>query len=124
MVMAEDFIVAEYCGLTPEERRLLEWLIANGTPAASSYAYQIPEVRVVARCTCGCPSLDLARGEKKTRTVGAPTILADAVGRSPEGVPVSVILHAREGEISELEVMAHDETQVFGLPAPETLEVV
>ena len=122
--MPDDFIVAEYRDLTSEERRLLEWLIANGTPAASAYASQLSEVRVVARCTCGCPTLDLALGEKKTRTVGASTILAEASGRSREGVPVSVILHAREGEISELEVISLDETQVFDLPAPEMLEVV
>lgn len=103
---------------------MLEWLIANGAHAASAYAAQLPEVRVVARCTCGCPTLDLALGEKKSRTVGASTILADAVGRTPDGVPISVILHAREGEISELEVISLDETEVFGLPAPEMLEVV
>ncbi|HEV2863300.1 MAG TPA: hypothetical protein VGX48_19960 [Pyrinomonadaceae bacterium] len=103
---------------------MLGWLIANGTPAASAYASQLPEVRVVARCTCGCPTLDLAPGGKRTRAVGRSTILADVAGRSPEGVPVSVILHAREGEISELEVISLDETAVFGLPTPETLEVV
>jgi hypothetical protein len=124
MFMPDDFTAAEYRDLTPEERRLLEWLIANGTPAAPAYASQLPEVRVVARCTCGCPTLDLALGEKKARTVGPSTILADVTGRSPEGVPVSVILHVREGEISELEVISLDETEVFGLPTPEMLEAV
>jgi hypothetical protein len=124
MFMPDDFIVAEYRDLTSAERRLLAWLIANGAPGAPAYASQLSEVRVVARCTCGCPTLDLALGEKKTRTVGASIILADAFGRSPEGVPVSVILHAREGEISELEVISLDETRAFGLPTPEMLEVV
>ena len=124
MIMTDDFTVPEYRDLTSEEKLLLGWLINNGTPAASAYASQLPEVRVVARCTCGCPTLDLALGEKKTRTVGPSTILADVAGRSPEGVPVSVVLHAREGEISELEVISLDETQLFGLPTPEMLEVV
>src|SRR5918997_2970762 len=103
MVMTDNFTVPEYRALTSEERRLLEWLIANGTSDASAYASQLPQVKVVARCTCGCPTLDLALGEKRFRTVGISTVLADAFGHSPEGVPVNVILHAREGEISELE---------------------
>ncbi|MFN2513261.1 MAG: hypothetical protein ABR568_17790 [Pyrinomonadaceae bacterium] len=55
---------------------------------------------------------------------GASTILAEAVGKSPEGVPVSVILHAREGEISELEVISMDATEVFSMPKPEMLQVI
>ena len=81
-------------------------------------------MRVVARCTCGCPTLDVAVGEKKFRTVGVSTILADAVGHSPEGVPVDVILHARENEISELEVVSHDATKIFSMPTPEMLRIV
>jgi hypothetical protein len=124
MVMTNDFTKPEYRDLSFEERRLLEWLTANGNPEASAYASQLPQVKVVARCTCGCPTLDLALGEKRFRTVGASTILADAFGHSPEGVPVNVILHAREGEISELEVISCDETEVFGMPMPEMLKVV
>jgi hypothetical protein len=124
MVMTNDFTKPEYRDLTFDERRLLEWLIANGNAEASVYASQLPQVKVVARCTCGCPTLDLALGGKKFRTIGASTILADAFGHSPEGVPVNVILHAREGEISELEVISCDETKVFGMPTPEMLKVV
>jgi hypothetical protein len=124
MVITNDFTSPEYRDLTVEERRLLEWLITNGNTEASAYTSQFPQVKVVARCTCGCPTLDLALGEKKFRTVGASTILADAFGHSPEGVPVNVILHAREGEISELEVISCDETKVFGMPTPEMLKVI
>ena len=122
--MTTDFTHPEHRDLTVEERRLLEWLIANGNADASAYASQLSQVKVVARCTCGCPTLDLALGEKKFRTTGASTILADAVGHSPEGVPVNVILHAREGEISELEVISCEGTKVFGMPTPEMLKVV
>jgi hypothetical protein len=37
---------------------------------------------------------------------------------SPEGDHVNVILHAREGKISEREVVLCDETKVFGMPPP------
>jgi hypothetical protein len=124
MVMTSEFTISEYRDLTFEERRLLEWLIVNGNPEAPAYASQFSQVRVVARYTCGCPTLDFALGEKRFRTVGASTILADAFGHSPGGVPVNVILHAREGEISELEVVSCDETKDFGMPTLEMLEVV
>ena len=122
--MNDTFTIPDHRELTAEERRLLEWLLARGSSEGAEYVPQLMSLAVVARCTCGCPTLDLARGDRKSRTVGASTILADAVGQSPEGVPVNVILHAREGEISELEVISIDGTEVFSMPKPEVLEVV
>lgn len=122
--MKETYTKPEYRELTAEERRLFEWLIANGNAEASGYDSQVSQLKVVASCTCGCPTLDVALGERKSRTVGASTILADAVGQSPEGVPVDVILHARESEISELEVVSLDATKVFSMPRPEMLQIV
>jgi predicted dithiol-disulfide oxidoreductase (DUF899 family) len=50
-------------------------------------------------------------------------ILADFVGKTPEGIEVGVILHAREGAISELEVYAMpDVTGPFSLPSIESLK--
>jgi hypothetical protein len=49
--------------------------------------------------------------------------MADAEGSSPEGVRVGVIVHVREGEISELEVYSvTGEKNAFSLPKPESLE--
>jgi hypothetical protein len=124
MAMADTFVIPEHRDLSPEEHRLIEWLLANGSHDGSAYTRQLQFTRVVARCTCGCPTLDLAVGDGESRTIGASTILADAVGHSPEGVAVNVILHAREGELSELEVVSCDATNVFGMPSPETLELV
>ena len=122
--MSDSFVIPEHRDLTSEERRLLEWLIANSPTDTAAFAPQISQTKVVARCTCGCPTLDLGVGGKTSRTVGPSTILVDAYGHSPEGVPVNVTVHAREGEISELEVISMDATEVFGMPTPETLEIV
>ena len=122
--MSDTFTIPDHRELTAEERRLLEWLLVRGRPEGAEYVPQLMSLAVVARCTCCCPTLDLAVGGRTSRTVGASTILADAVGQSPEGVPVNVILHAREGEISELEVISMDATGVFSMPKPEMLEVV
>jgi hypothetical protein len=49
--------------------------------------------------------------------------LPDFVGRAPEGIEVGVIVHAREGEISELEVYAiPDWKGPFNLPSVESLK--
>jgi hypothetical protein len=107
--------------LTVEERTLCEWLIAHGTSKATEYAPQLSRVTVVGTsCRCGCPSVDLAVDGK--HTVGPSEIIGDAVGSSPEGVQVGVILHCREGQLSELEVYPFSDVQArFGLPKPEAL---
>jgi hypothetical protein len=122
--MADDFTIPEHRELTTNERNLLEWLLENGSPKASSFTAQLTEVKVVGHCTCGCPSIDLAIGGKDSRTVGPSTILCDAEGHSPEGVPIMVTLHAREGELSELEVITDYEVDVCTIPAPSMLEPI
>jgi hypothetical protein len=109
--------------LTEEERKLLEWLLTNGSPDAKSYLSRLANMNVVGKCTCGCPTIDLALGDREQRKTAPSTILAGFVGKSPEGVEVGVIVHAREGEISELEVYAlPDWKQPFNLPSVESLK--
>jgi len=109
--------------LTDEERTLLEWLIARGTHEAEEYASQVPQVRVVARCTCGCPTIDLAIGDRQHRTIGASQVLAEFEGITPEGIEVGVILHARQGQLSELEVYAMPDVDgPFRLPRLDSLK--
>lgn len=118
-----QFIQAERRRLSKEEQILLEWLIANGSLDAQQYASQIVDIIVVGRCTCGCPSIDLAVEESENRKTGASHLLADFEGKTPEGIDVGVILHAREGKISELEVYAIPEVKgPFSLPSIESLK--
>jgi hypothetical protein len=119
----EPFTQVEHRPLATEESTLLDWLIANGNPEAQRYASQLGEVHVVGRCTCGCPSLDLELAGRTDRTTGPSEILADFDGTTDESVPVGVILHAREGQISELEVYAiGDFTGRFSLPEIPSLK--
>lgn len=102
---------------------MLEWLIANGTPQAQEYVSQLAHVVVVGGCTCGCPSIDLAVGEAQARKTGPSHLLADFEGKTVEGVEVGVILHAREGQLSELEVYAIPDLEgPFSLPSIESLK--
>jgi len=101
----------------------LEWLIANGIPEAQTYAAQLDHLRVVGRCGCGCPTVDLAFGDSQHNTTGPSHILADCVGVTPEGIEVGIMLHAREDKISELEIYSLAGCEhPFGLPRIETLK--
>ena len=119
--MDGKFTIQDHRDLTSDERILLEWLLANGNTNAASFTSQVSQIKVVSRCACGCPTIDLAVGDEQEHAMGPSTVLADAIGYSPEGVKVDVILHAREGQLSELEVVSHDDTTTFTLPKPEAL---
>lgn len=118
--MNDQLHVPDERPLSQEEIGLLEWLLAHGRSDASQYKPQIPKLRVVSRCGCGCPTIDFAMGT--ARKDGPSHIVADAEGSSPEGIRVGVIVHIREDEISELEVFSTTgENNVFTLPKAETL---
>src|SRR5262249_36952776 len=112
--------------LSHNERILLESLLERPSSDVSKsdvskYKSQVEKLRVAAKCGCGCPTVDFALG--LDRKFGASDIVAEAGGKSPEGVSVAVILHAREGELSELEVYATQGLDIsFNLPLPESLE--
>src|SRR5450755_2563883 len=106
--------IADERTLSREEISLLEWLIAHGRPDASQYELQIRKLRVVSRCGCGCPTVDLALGA--ARRDGPSEIIADSEGVSPEGVRVGTMVHVRDGEISELEVYSATGDRNFSLP--------
>lgn len=112
--------------LSNNERILLEWLLARPSSDVSGsdvskYKSQVAKLRVAAKCGCGCPTVDFALGSD--RKLGASEIVAEAGGKSPEGVFVGVILHAREGELSELEVYSTQGLDTsFTLPVPGSLE--
>lgn len=114
------YTIPENRDLTTEERQLIEWLLEHGIPDAKLYAPQLSGLHVVARCSCGCPTIDLAVEGANARTVGPSHLLADFYGTTHDGLEVGVILHGREGKISELEIYPLGETPT-SLPNIESL---
>ena|SRR5580700_7673462 len=108
--------------LTSEERELLTWLLKHGEPEAAEYLSQIPSVRVIGQCGCGCPTIDLAVGDEQAARGSSSTIIADFCGTSPEGALVGIMVHVREGILSELEVYSLSDFKKFSIPRPESLE--
>ena len=107
--------------LSPDERALIEWLIANGVPEAKGFAHQLEGLHVVGRCGCGCPTVDLATADDDASTTGPSHILAEFLGLTPQGSEVGVILHTREGKLSELEIYELEEP-ARSLPTIGSLE--
>jgi len=107
--------------LTQDEDRLLRWMIEHGGPEAEAYVEQLGRLRVVSECTCGCPTIDLALDDQVSSGRGGSLVIADAEGKSREGVAVNVIVHVREKGISELEVAGFDGPAQFSLPRPTDL---
>jgi hypothetical protein len=105
--------------LTADEHDLIEAMLGAVRSGVSRYIGQLEAAEVVGGCGCGCPSIDLVVASAVTDAAPSPVLLADA--ESPEGVPVGVILWARGGCLSGLEVHPWDGTDVIRLPHAETL---
>ncbi len=110
--------------LREDERALLEWLLRHGSPSAERYLDQLDKVTVVSRCSCGCPTIDLAVDGKTAPMSAGSDILADFEARSPEGGLIGILLHVRNGLLSELEVYSiSGEQQPASLPRTEDISV-
>jgi len=105
--------------LNEAELELIEALLGAAGMGAGRFLGQLARVAVVGGCGCGCPSIDLALEGGATDGVVKPVIVADA--ESPEGVPVGVILWARGGALSGLEVHPWNGSDSIRLPAPDSL---
>jgi len=107
--------------LTQEERDLIRWLIEHSfVKDAGDLLPQIDRLSVVAKCNCGCPTIDFALdGEPVVRKSGGFISDWDA---EVNGMPVYVQLWRSNGRISTLEVGSYPGTdQPFGLPSIESI---
>ena len=105
--------------LTSDEHDLIEAMLGAVRSGVSRYIGQLELAEVVGGCGCGCPSINFTVEPNDAGHPPIPVILADA--ESPEGVAVGVILWARGGCLSGLEVHPWDGTDAIRLPHAESL---
>lgn len=119
----KSFTTPEDRELTAEETTLLQYLLSSPNQALEPYRRQIPFVRVVGSCNCGCATIDLKLKLGAIRGAVPPGgIVAEAYGNSPSGCPVDVILFQNgEGELSELEIVWFDGPVSKWVPQPAEL---
>lgn len=107
--------------LTQHERDLIRWLIEHSfVKDASRLLSQIDRLSVVAKCNCGCPTVDFALDGEPVPLKGAGFIsdwLADV-----DGMPVYVQLWMSNERVCSLEVGSlPGSDKPFGLPAIESI---
>ena len=105
--------------LSSEERVLVEFILRADFPGSEKLREQIDSVEVVGRCECGCGTVNLrVRGASDNRSVEG-LLPAEAHG---EGV--DVLLFARAGFLSCLELVFHDDRLPRPFPSPRDLRLV
>lgn len=92
----EDRPIAE------REAAVVEWLLKSASVVGplDHVVPFVPRLRVVARCSCGCASVDFEPGGQ----AGGSRPIADAVGEAAPGTLCGLILWGRDEAITGLEV--------------------
>ena len=109
--------------LTGPERALLQWLIQNGTGNSAELMAQLAEARVVSRCGCGCPTIDLAVWDTVRAHARRLGDRSRRIRPIPRGLRRRCDLHVREDLLSELEVYANGNVGPFTTPSPSSLKI-
>ena len=100
--------IAEDRLLTSKEAQLAGWLLAHGVLEAVSFEPQLTSARVVARCGCGCASIDFAVGGRRGRASEGMAVLSDYQWRDSSGNLFGVFVFAYGNTLGGLEVWSID----------------
>ena len=110
--------IEEHRDLTQKEIVLMEWLMKES--GHSELMNQIEKTKVISKCSCGCPTIDLkVDGIHETPL----SLHLSAVGCSPEGIQIEVLLHVRKGLLFMLEAYPWHGTYTFSLPEIKDLKI-
>jgi len=119
MASPDDLTLPEDRPISEHEAAVVEWLLANASLEGPLDHLRdgVRHLRVVARCGCGCPSVDfIVDGQSR----GAHPI-ADAVARDSRGRVCGVIVWGLDGRVSGLEICEMDRDGTTELPNVESL---
>ena len=107
--------------LSQHESDLVRWLIEHSfVKDAVLLLPQIDRLSVVAKCTCGCPTVDFALDEEPVPRKGS-RFVSDWLAHV-DGMPVYVQLWVSDDRVCSLEVGSlPGSTKPFGLPAIESI---
>ena len=114
--------IAEDRPLTSHEVALTRWLLAHGEPSAAAFCDQLAGARVVARCPCGCASVDFTIDGQRAPAGTGMAILADYEWRGSAGELFGVFAFAQGDLLGGIEVWSVDgEATPTRLPDPAEL---
>jgi hypothetical protein len=108
----------------PEERAILEFLLAKRFPGRDQLLAQLDQVLVTgSSCGCGCDSVGLAVSRSAPAATVSERVPTDAFGRDPSGVQVGVLLHVIDGYMAELEFYSTTDASGFGRPTLDSMRL-
>ena len=112
--------------LTPEEQAVLALLIPVGSPEADILRQQVAEAKVVGRCNCGCPTIDLEVPASAPRAAIAGPLASTEAQVAPltDEPPGQLLLFVREGRLSSLEYVYYSDRPPQEWPSLERLSPV
>lgn len=102
--------------LTPNERTALDTLLAADFPGAAELRAQAATARVVGRCGCGCPTIDLVVDDATPRAELKNSVAAEA--DVPDG---GLIVFTDEGRLSRLEYWSTADETPAEFPPPDRI---
>lgn len=107
--------------ISEAEAALVSWLLLNAQmgPDTAGLSTSVDNLKVVGRCSCGCPSVDFIENGQGS---GAFPI-ASAYGTTAEGVVAALIVWELDGVVSGLELRELEEP-VRSLPLIDTLTLM
>src|SRR5712692_7487166 len=94
--------------LTSAEKGLVKWLLEHGIAEGRALLPQLERARVVARCSCGCASVDFAIDGRVASPKSGMSVVSDYRWDSPEGYLLGVFAFAREGLLSGIDLWSID----------------
>jgi hypothetical protein len=95
--------------LSELERALVARLLAFVAPDADELTSQIPFLQVVGVCGCGCATVNFQAEAEAIAAddAGADSrVVSEALGTTPSGIGIGLLLWARDDRLSGLEVYA------------------
>ena len=109
--------------LLPEEREALEFVLQHAEDEERDVLLsQVPRVRVVGHCACGCATVYLEVDERAEPASAARSPLRSEVeALSPDGDPIGgVLVFIEEGRLASLEVYSYEDP-ISPIPPREQL---
>ena len=104
--------VAQDRALTAAEYELVEWLLEHGTSSTQDYKAQLESLWVVAKCSCGCASIDFSVDGKVPESTSRMDVLSDFCWETDSGALQGCFLFARGNQLAGLELWSVDGIEV------------
>jgi hypothetical protein len=110
--------------LSEPERNLLDFLLTREFAGRDQLLLQAANVQTTGRsCPCGCPTFSLIVDRAHPIAPVAEFMVSDAHGADPGGHLVGVLLFAKDGYLSEVEVYSVAGDDISDLPRAADLRL-